>query len=100
MTMQELGTMMEQGLPIKIFILNNSVLGMVRQIQEFYYQARYMAVNFKFHPDFAALARAYSIPGYTVQTEEELQKVLPEVLATPGPALVNCLTPADENVTP
>lgn len=100
MTMQELGTMMEQGLPIKIFILNNSVLGMVRQIQEFYYQARYMAVNFKFHPDFAALAGAYSIPGYTVQTEEELQKVLPEVLATPGPALVNCLIPADENVTP
>lgn len=100
MTMQELGTMMEQGLPIKIFILNNSVLGMVRQIQEFYYQARYMAVNFKFHPDFAALAGAYSIPGYTVKTEEELQKVLPEVLATPGPALVNCLIPADENVTP
>lgn len=100
MTMQELGTMMEQGLPIKIFILNNSVLGMVRQIQEFYYQARYMAVNFKFHPDFAALAGAYSIPGYTVQTEEELQNVLPEVLATPGPALVNCLIPADENVTP
>lgn len=100
MTLQELGTMMEQGLPIKIFILNNSVLGMVRQIQEFYYQARYMAVNFKFHPDFAALARAYSIPGYTVQTEEELQKVLPEILGTPGPALVNCLIPADENVTP
>jgi acetolactate synthase-1/2/3 large subunit len=46
------------------------------------------------------LARAYGIPGYTLRTEEDLVQTLPMILAAPGPAIVNCLTPADENVTP
>ncbi|MFZ2447809.1 MAG: biosynthetic-type acetolactate synthase large subunit [Syntrophobacteraceae bacterium] len=100
MTMQELGTMMEQGLAVKIIILNNYALGMVRQLQEFYCEGRYMAVNFKFHPDFEVLARAYGIPGYTFRTEEDVLKHLPEALAKPGPAIINCLVPVDENVSP
>ncbi|GLI35795.1 biosynthetic-type acetolactate synthase large subunit [Desulforhabdus amnigena] len=100
MTIQELGTMVEQGLPIKIIILNNFALGMVRQLQEFYCEGRYMATNFKFHPDFAQLAKAYSIPGYTFKTDEDVLKTLPEVLSAPGPAIINCLIPPEENVTP
>ncbi len=100
MTMQELGTMMEQGLSVKIVILNNHSLGMVRQLQEFYCDKRYMAVNFKFHPDFEILARAYGIPGYTFRTEEDVVKQLPEALAKPGPAIFNCLVPTEENVSP
>jgi acetolactate synthase I/II/III large subunit len=100
MTMQELGTMMEQELPVKILVLNNRSLGMVRQLQEFYCEGRYMAVNFKFHPDFMQLAKAYGIPGYTLQTEEDVVNLLPQALSAPGPALVNCLVPTDENVMP
>jgi acetolactate synthase I/II/III large subunit len=100
MTIQELGTMMEQGLALKIVILNNHSLGMVRQLQEFYCEGRYMATSFKFHPDFTMLARAYGIAAYSAQTEEELLQVLPEALSLPGPALVHCLVPADENVLP
>ncbi len=100
MTMQELGTMMEQELPVKVIILNNHSLGMVRQLQEFYCEGRYMAVNFKFHPDFMQLAKAYGIPGYLLQTEEDVLNLLPRALSEPGPALVNCLIPTDENVMP
>ncbi len=100
MTMQELGTMMEQELPIKILILNNHTLGMVRQLQEFYCEGRYMSVNFRFHPDFVRLAEAYGIPAYTITSEEEVLTLLPAALAEPGPALVNCLVPREENVSP
>ena len=100
MTMQELGTMMEQELAVKVIILNNHSLGMVRQLQEFYCEGRYMAVNFKFHPDFMQLAKAYGIPGYLLQTEEDVMSLLPRALSEPGPALVNCLIPTEENVMP
>lgn len=100
MTIQELGTMMEQALPIKILMLNNQCLGMVRQLQEFYCEGRYMAVNFKFHPDFGQLAKAYGIPGYTLESEEDVLKFLPQALSEPGPALINCLVPPEENVMP
>ncbi len=100
MTMQELGTMMEQGLSVKIIILNNSVLGMVRQLQEYYCQGRYMAVNFSFHPDFEILAKAYGIAGYTFRTEEDVVKGLPEALRKPRPAIINCVVPSEENVLP
>jgi acetolactate synthase-1/2/3 large subunit len=100
MTIQELGTMMEQGLSVKIIIMNNSALGMVRQLQEYYCQGRYMAVNFSFHPDFEILAKAYGIAGYTFRTEEDVVKGLPEALRKPGPAIINCIVPSEENVLP
>lgn len=100
MTMQELGTMREQGLPLKILMLNNQCLGMVRQLQEFYCGGRYIAVNFKFHPDFSQLAKAYGISDYTLATEEDVAKFLPQALSAPGPAFINCLVPPEENVMP
>lgn len=100
MTMQELGTMMEQGLAVKIVILNNHSLGMVRQLQQFYCEGRYMAVDFTFQPDFSLLAKAYGIAGYTLKTEEDVLRDLPKALSEPGPAIVNCIVPHAENVMP
>jgi acetolactate synthase-1/2/3 large subunit len=100
MTLQELGTMMEQELDIKIIILDNHSLGMVRQLQQFYCDGRYMATKFKYHPDFSQLAKAYGIPGFTLTSEADVLEILPKVLAAPGPALLHCLVSADENVAP
>jgi acetolactate synthase-1/2/3 large subunit len=100
MTMQELGTMIEQCLSVKIILMNNSSLGMVRQLQEYYCEGRHMATNFSFHPDFEVLAKAYGMAGYTLRTEEDVIKRLPEILQKPGPAIVNCIVPPGENVLP
>jgi acetolactate synthase-1/2/3 large subunit len=100
MTMQELGTAAEQKLPLKIFVLNNNRLGMVRQLQEFYCESRYIAVDFKFNPDFAELGRIYGMEGYTVETPEQLMEILPRVLKSPAPVLVNCIVDRDEDVLP
>ncbi|HAG11098.1 MAG TPA: biosynthetic-type acetolactate synthase large subunit [Desulfotomaculum sp.] len=100
MTIQELATVKEQNLPLKIFILNNQRLGMVRQFQQVYYEGRYMAVDFLFHPDFEVLARAYGIDGFTIRSEEDAVRMLPGILKSPGPALVNCLVYPEENVIP
>jgi len=100
MNLQELATVREQELPLKIILLNNHALGMVRQLQEYYCSGRYMAVDFKFHPDFITLARAYDISGYTVSEPEEVAATLSRALAEPGPVLVNCLISPEENVLP
>ncbi len=100
MTMQELGTAAEQKLPLKIFVLNNNRLGMVRQLQEFYCNRRYIAVDFGFNPDFAELGRIYGMEGYTVQTPEQLMEILPQVLNSNAPVMVNCLIDREEDVLP
>lgn len=100
MTMQELGTAAEQKLPLKIFILNNNRLGMVRQLQEFYCDKRYIAVDFQFNPDFTELARIYGMEGYTVETPEQLLEILPRVLSSPAPVIVNCVIDPEEDVLP
>lgn len=100
MTMQELSTVVEQKLPIKIIILNNSRLGMVRQLQEFYCDRRYMATELGFVPDFAILARAYGLPGYTIRSLIELEEALPEILSRQEAVIVNCLVDPEENVSP
>lgn len=100
MTMQEMATAVEQELPVKVFILNNSSLGMVRQLQEVYYNKRYMATKFKFLPDFEIFARAYGIAAFTLRAEKEVDEIAKKALNTPGPVIVNCLVSAEENVTP
>ncbi|MFX4263718.1 biosynthetic-type acetolactate synthase large subunit [Pelotomaculum propionicicum] len=100
MTMQELGTAAEQKLPLKIFILNNNRLGMVRQLQEFYCDKRYIAVDMNFNPDFAELGRLYGMEGYTVETPEQLVEILPRVLNSDAPVMVNCLIDREEDVLP
>lgn len=90
MTLQELSTVQTYGLPIKVIILNNGYLGMVRQWQELFWEGRYSGTSFEpFQPGFARLAEAYGIPGTTVTEPHELDDALAEALALDGPALVD-----------
>ncbi len=90
MTLQELSTAQMYGLPVKVVILNNGYLGMVRQWQELFWEGRYAGTSFEpFQPSFAGIAQAYGIPGTTVREPGDLEDALAEALATDGPALVD-----------
>ena len=81
MGMPELGTIMEKDLPIKIIIFNNSCLGMVRQLQHYYCEKRYTAVNFSRTVDFMTLAKAFGADGYRIESLGDVDKVLGEAFA-------------------
>jgi acetolactate synthase I/II/III large subunit len=90
MTLQELSTAQTYELPVKVVILNNGYLGMVRQWQELFWQGRYAGTSFEpFQPDFARLAGAYGVAGQTVRAAADLEDALREALAHDGPALVD-----------
>jgi acetolactate synthase-1/2/3 large subunit len=90
MTLQELSTAQMYGLPVKVVIMNNGYLGMVRQWQELFWEGRYAGTSFEpFQPSFAGIAAAYGIPGTTVHDPSELDDALAEALASDGPALVD-----------
>jgi acetolactate synthase I/II/III large subunit len=90
MTLQELSTAQTYGLPVKVIILNNGYLGMVRQWQELFWQGRYAGTSFApFQPDFARLAGAYGVLGQSVHEAADLEDALREALAHDGPALVD-----------
>jgi acetolactate synthase-1/2/3 large subunit len=75
---------------VKVVILNNGYLGMVRQWQELFWEERYAATSFApFQPDFAAIAGAYGITGVAVEDPSELEDALAEALRSDGPALVD-----------
>jgi acetolactate synthase-1/2/3 large subunit len=101
MTLQELSTVQTYGLPIKVVIMNNGYLGMVRQWQELFWQGRYAGTSFApFQPSFADVAGAYGIPGTTVTRREDLEDTLAEALAAEGPALVDVRVAASAKVFP
>jgi len=100
MTMNELGTMVEQGVNLKILLFNNRRLGMVRQLQDFYHDRRKTAVDFTFDLDFTALGRVYGIAARTVASEKELDEVLPQALEADEPWLLNCMINPAEDVLP
>ena len=101
MTLQELSTAQTYGLPVKIVILNNGFLGMVRQWQELFWDKRYSNTSFaEFQPDFAALAGAYGIPGMRVEDPSDLDDALRETLSTDGPALIDIQVNRDAKVFP
>ena len=87
MTEQELGTMMQYRLPVKMVILNNSYLGMVRQWQELFWQERYSSTYMQ-NPDFVTLASAYGIKGRRVSERSQLAGAVAEMVACPGPYLL------------
>jgi acetolactate synthase I/II/III large subunit len=90
MTLQELSTAQMYGLPVKVVILNNGYLGMVRQWQELFWEGRYAGSSFEpFQPSFAGIARAYGIHAATVHAPEDLDDALAEAFAADGPALVD-----------
>ncbi len=87
MTIQELGTIMQERLDVKIILLNNHFLGMVRQWQELFFNERYSATEME-NPDFVAIARAFRIASREVSRREELDEAVEEMMAIDGPYLL------------
>ena len=101
MNVQELGTIVHYGLPVKVVILNNSYLGMIRQWQELFYGRRYSQSDMAHKaPDFVKLAEAYGIKGLRATKPAEVKRVLKEGLETPGPVVMDFHVEPEENVFP
>ena len=100
MNIQELATAVSYQVPVKIVILNNGYLGMVRQWQELFYKKNYCSTCLHANPDFVALARAYGAEGFLVEKPEELESTLRAAFAHPGPVVVDVRVEPEENVAP
>jgi len=99
MTLQEMATIAQENLEIKIFILNNNFLGMVRQWQQLFFEKRYSFVDLK-NPDFVKLSLAFGIPAEKVEKRSDMKKVFKKALSAKGPYLVNVVVEKEENVFP
>ncbi len=99
MTVQELGTIMEYGVPVKIILLNNNFLGNVRQWQYMFFNKRYSSTPMT-NPDFVRIAEAYNIPAATVTERKDLDKATQTMLDTPGAYLLQCAVKEEDNVLP
>jgi acetolactate synthase-1/2/3 large subunit len=99
MNIQELATVVQERLPIKIAILNNGYLGMVRQWQQLFFEGRYSGTPL-LGPDFAKVAEAYGIPGLTVREKSEVASALVQAMDTDGPMLLDFRIVQEENVYP
>jgi acetolactate synthase-1/2/3 large subunit len=100
MNIQELATCAEDGIPVKIFIMNNGYLGMVRQWQELFWDRRYSHVDMGRFPDFVKLAEAYGVTGLRLTDKTTLVDDMRAAIATPGPVMVDVRVTAEENVYP
>ena len=99
MTIQELATVFQEKLAIKIAIMNNGYLGMVRQWQELFYEKRYVATPLS-SPDFVKVAEAYGIPGLRVKHRGEVVPAIEQAMREPGPFLIDFRVEPEENVYP
>ncbi len=99
MTVQELGTIMQYKIPVKILVLNNNFLGMVRQWQQLFHDKRYSFTEMK-NPDFVKIAEAYSIPAQKVEQRADLQGALKEMLKAQGPYFLEVVVGKEDNVFP
>ncbi|MBC7354970.1 MAG: biosynthetic-type acetolactate synthase large subunit [Desulfomicrobiaceae bacterium] len=100
MNIQELATAVSYQIPVKVVILNNGYLGMVRQWQELFYNKNYCATCLHTNPDFVALAKAYGAEGFRVERAEDVEPVLRKAFAHPGPVFVDVRVEPEENVAP
>ncbi len=100
MNIQELATLHRYGIPLKIVLLDNSVLGMVRQWQEVFFDKNYSETNLDDNPDFALLAKAFQIDAFTVNTADEMDAGIERLLSTDGPVLMHVKIDPNENVWP
>ena len=100
MSIPELATIGSYGLPIKIIVMNNGYLGMVRQWQTLFYNNRLSAVTLDCFPDAEKLAGAYGFKGRTVERPQDLARAIDEAIAEPGPYLLNVKVSPSENVYP
>ena len=99
MTIEEFGTIMEQGAPVKIILLHNHYLGNVRQWQELFFSHRYSFTPMM-NPDYEKIAEAYRIPAVTVTERKDLDEAIQKMLATPGPFLLQAAVLEEDNVMP
>ncbi len=100
MTLQEMSTAVQYNLPIKIFILNNEYMGMVRQWQELLHGGRYSHSYSEALPDFVKMAEAYGATGIRAQKPNELDACIKKMLATNGPVIFDCVVTQEENCLP
>ena len=99
MTMTEMATAVQNNLPIKVCIINNGYMGMVRQWQELFYNRRY-SKSYLANPDYATLARAFGAVGITVDKKEEVPKAIRQMLKEKKTCLVDFKVEREENVWP
>ncbi|MDF2639655.1 MAG: acetolactate synthase large subunit [Novosphingobium lindaniclasticum] len=100
MNIQELGTATQYRLPVKIFILNNEWMGMVRQWQELTYESRFSQSYSESLPDFVKLAEAYGWKGIRIENESQLDAGIQEMIDYDGPVIVDCLVAKESNCFP
>jgi acetolactate synthase-1/2/3 large subunit len=100
MTNQELATAVQYDLPVKIVIMNNGYLGMVRQWQEMFYDRTYSEVDISVAPDFVKLADAYGAAGFRAERPDDLHSVLETALNHKGVAVIDVVVSKEENVFP
>ena len=100
MNIQELATAVHNRLPVKIIILNNGYLGMVRQWQELFYERRYSGTVLEGNPDFVKLAEAYGAMGMRITEKKKVRAALKKAIAYPGPAVLDFVVEPEENVWP
>jgi len=99
MTIQELATIKQENIAVKIAIINNGYLGMVRQWQDLFYERRYVDTKL-WNPDFVKIAEAYDIPGIRVKRPEEVIPAIDKAMDYPGPFLLDFFVEPEENVYP
>ncbi|UCQ57686.1 acetolactate synthase 2 catalytic subunit [Edwardsiella piscicida] len=100
MNVQELGTIKRARLPLKIVLLDNQRLGMVRQWQQLFFDARYSETDLSDNPDFLTLAQAFDIPGQRISCKAQVAGALEALFSTPGPYLLQVAIDEFENVWP
>jgi acetolactate synthase-1/2/3 large subunit len=100
MNLQELATAAEEDVDVKVVLLNNAHLGLVRQQQQLFYGGRYHASRFHAEPDFVTIARGFGVRACDLGGAGDPRAMLARALAEPGPSLVNVPIGAEENVYP
>lgn len=100
MCIQELATVAHNNLPIKIMLMNNGVLGMVRQWQKMFYEKRYSQTDLHTNPDFIKVAEGYGIRGIRVDSYEQVRSAISEAIKHTGPVLLDFMISSDEDVLP
>ena len=100
MNLAELATMASYNVPVKVFILNNKVLGMVRQWQKLFYANRFADTDPNRKTDFVKVAEAFGVKGLRINTNDDIDAVVKEAIAYDGPVLVDCRISPDSNVLP
>lgn len=100
MNLSEFSTMASYDIPVKMFIMNNTVLGMVRQWQKLFYENRFADTDPHRKTDFVAVAEAFGVKGMRINTNDDIDSVLKEALEYNGPVLVDCRISPDSNVLP